>query len=214
MKEQYELSTDILFISYFLKKNGWDGASKTSLQRVLYFSAELSTVFLKENKWNYSFSNTMFGPYNYEISNVIDELAAKELLELIERKISVDKVRERYIISEKGIKVCENVLFGIDNELDKRNWFELLVKILTVYGEKFLAKLVKEDPNVIYLDSINSRKKIPNGNSEDNLSKEFYLFLKKTGKEKFSIDNDSNEEFLLLFFDALYQKYKGGSKIG
>ena len=82
-----------------------------------------------------------------------------------------------------------------------------MVKVLSIYGSEFLVKLIKEDPNVNSLNKINKRSKIVTDDSEDNLSKEFFKFLKNNSIKKNSEITD--EDNLLLFFDVLYRKYKG-----
>ncbi|MBG9787022.1 hypothetical protein [Brevibacillus laterosporus] len=203
------LKNDIITVSYFFKKNSWESANKTSYHRVLYFAAVLSPVFLPEEEWVYDFSNTFFGPYNKDISEMVTELSNKGLLEVMERNIYSNRVEERFVISSLGIKICENIIFKLDNNSSKVQWFEIIVKTLSIYGESFLSKLIKNDPNVVDLNMINSYKKITIDNSADNISKEFFNFLKKKGIERLNLDTKQDKEFLLLFFDVLYRKYKG-----
>ncbi|MBT2653224.1 hypothetical protein [Oceanobacillus sp. ISL-73] len=207
--EQVTLKNDIITVSYFLKKNSWESANKTSYHRILYFSAVLSPVFLPNEEWVYDFSNTFFGPYNKDISELITELSNKGLLEVTERNIYSNRVEERFAISKIGSKVCENYIFKLDNNASKVDWFEVMVKTLSVYGENFLSKLIKNDPNVVELNMINSSRKITIDNSTDNISKEFFNFLKQKGMERLNLDTKQDKEFLLLFFDVLYRKYKG-----
>ncbi|MFP3681502.1 hypothetical protein SB725_30950, partial [Pseudomonas sp. SIMBA_041] len=66
-------------------------------------------------------------------------------------------------------------------------WFSILVKALSIYGEDFLSKLVKEDPNVHYQNAMNKRSKIITDESAENLSKEFFNFIKSKGKSDLNI---------------------------
>lgn len=207
---QHILKNELLFIAYYINQFGWNSANKTTFQRMLYFSAVLSPIFVPGEKWSYTFTNTIFGPYNNEISIQLTELQIRGVLELEERKIISNRVEERYQISAQGIKLCDEVLFKIDTLKEKRNWLKIMVKSLTIYGENFLAKLVKEDPNIYYQNQINQNKRIPTDSSTDNLSKEFFNFIKENGREKFNINLNDDQDYLLLFFDALYRKYKGG----
>lgn len=203
------LKNDLITVSYFLEQNSWNEVSKTSYQRILYFAAALSPVFLPEEEWTYDFSNTFFGPYNKEIAPLIQELSNKGFLKVIDRRIYQNRVEESFIISTKGKEFCENIIFKLDANSPKVRWLDIIVKVLSIYGENFLSKLVKNDPNIVNLNMINSYKKIPIGNSEDNITKDFFEFVKAKGKERFNLENEGDKDFLLLFFDILYRKYKG-----
>ncbi len=212
MKEEHIINNDLVTVAYFMYENGWDGSNKSNFQRVLYFSAALSPIFIRDYNWNYSFSNTIFGPYNSMIKNELEKLSIKGLLELTERKVYINRVEERYIITSKGKTWCEDLLFRINSENAKIKWFKIIVKVLSIYGENFLSKLIKEDPNVYSQNEINRNARIITDNSEENLSKEFFEFLKEKGKDKLNIESQKDEDYLLLFFDILYRKYKGGNK--
>lgn len=203
------IKNDLLIIAYFMDENGWTGANKSSFQRVLYFSAALSPIFLGGVAWTYNFSNTLFGPYNNEVGIQINELNTKDFLVLEDRKIYSNRVEERFSISNKGKETCKNNLFKIKNLENKATWFSILVKVLSIYGEDFLSKLVKEDPNVYYQNEMNKRAKLITDESSENLSKEFFGFIKSKGKSDLNIEFSSDQDYLLLFFDVLYQKYKG-----
>lgn len=203
------LKNDILIISYYLDKNSWESASKTSFQRVLYFAATLSPIFIPDEKWTYDFSNTLFGPYNNEISKIIQEINIKGFLNLDRRNIYKNRIEERYNISKSGVKICEEILFKLVNIKSKCEWFDIITKTLSIYGEDFLSKLIKKDPNVMNLTMLNSYKKITIDNSEDNISKEFFNFIKQKGTERLNLEKKNDKDVLLLFFDILYRKYKG-----
>jgi hypothetical protein len=203
------LRNDILLAAYFIDKNNWVSASKTSFQRILYFSAVLSPIFMPKEKWVYDFSNTIFGPYNNEIQKKIQELLAKELLVLDERKFFSNRIEERYKISQKGNLMCENILFKINRLSSKIEWFDIIVKTLSIYGEEFLSKLIKTDPNVVNQTMQNTYKRITIDDSEGNISKEFFNYIKEKGKQNINIGTKEDKDFLLLFFDILYRKYKG-----
>ncbi|MFP3392015.1 hypothetical protein [Brevibacillus sp. SIMBA_040] len=204
------MKNDLLLISYFMDENGWSGANKSSFQRVLYFSAALSPIFLSHEPWAYSFSNTLFGPYNNEVSIQINDLHTRGFLSLEERKVYANRIEERYSISDEGRSICKDRLFLVSTLEKKIIWFSILVKALSIYGEDFLSKLVKEDPNVHYQNAMNKRSKIITDESAENLSKEFFNFIKSKGKSDLNIELSSDQDYLLLFFDVLYQKYKGG----
>jgi uncharacterized protein YwgA len=207
MSGNYYVSNDILVISYYLNKNHWENVSKTNYQRILYFSAALSPIFSPNYDWKYYFSNTLFGPYNSEIAESLQRLSAKEFIKVTERKVDSNRVFENYCITNKGIDLCEKILFKVNSESEKYKLFRIMVKVLSIYGSEFLVKLIKEDPNVNSLNKINKRSKIVTDDSEDNLSKEFFKFLKNNSIKKNSEITD--EDNLLLFFDVLYRKYKG-----
>lgn len=209
MKIEHMISNDLLIVAYHMKFNGWEGANKSNFQRVLYFSAALSPAFLTDN-WAYSFSNTIFGPHNNSITEQLKKLSLKQFLELKDRNIYNNRVEERYIISQKGIDSLENTVFKMVNWKKRVSWLSIIVKVLSIYGENFVAKLVKEDPNVFYSNQDNKRAKITTDDSEENLSKEFLLFVKEQGKMKINLEFQKDEDYLLYFFDVLYQKYKGG----
>lgn len=213
MREEFTLRNDIILVAYFINKNNWSSASKTSFQRILYFAAVLSPVFIPEEKWVYDFSNTIFGPYNNDISKKIQELLAKELLELEERQFFTNRIEERFRISDKGIVICESTFFRIKDLHSKIEWFDIIIKTLSIYGEEFLSKLIKTDPNVVSQNMINSYKKISINDSEENVSKEFFNYIKEKGKEKLTLETKEDKEFLLVFFDILYRKYKGERRI-
>ncbi|MBF2518377.1 hypothetical protein IA940_00395 [Listeria marthii] len=204
------MKNDILSISYFLKKNNWDSTNKVSFQRILYFSSVLSSIFLKDYPWVYDFSNTIFGPYNNEIADNISELHVKGYLNLVERNIYSNRTEESFSISNNGEKQCENFLFRLDSNIDKMKWFEIIVKALSLYGESFLSKLVKEDPNVMNMRLTNSSGKIISDCTSNNISREFFLYLKDEGLERVDLQEDDDVSVLLMFFDVLYQKYRGG----
>lgn len=210
MDEQYELKNDILLVAYFMNENGWNAISKTNFQRVLYFSATLSPVFMNEYEWSYNFANTLFGPINRDLTAELEELYAKRLLCLAERKIALNRVEEKYFISEQGIDTVTNIIMKIIAEESKILWLKLIVKVLSIYEESFLSKLIKEDPNVSNMNNNSQKAIIPIGNNDDNLSKELLLYLQSAGKEKLKLENDTDEEYLMLFFDLLYRKYKEG----
>ena len=87
---------------------------------------------------------------------------------------------------------------------------ETIVKVLTIYEDNFLSKLIKEDPNVSFMNSGNQKTKIPTNDTEENLSNELVKYLEENGREKLKLEGKADEEYLLLFFDLLYRKYKGG----
>lgn len=207
--EEHTLRNDIMLVAYFTNKNNWSSVSKTSFQRILYFAGVLSPIFIPEEKWVYDFSNTIFGPYNNEISKRIQELLAKELLELEERQFFSNRIEERFKISDKGIYNCENILFKINDLKSKIEWLDIIVKTLSIYGEEFLSKLIKADPNVVSQNMINTYRKIPISDSIDNVSKEFFKYIKEKGKQKLTLETQEDKDFLLVFFDILYRKYKG-----
>lgn len=204
------MKSDLLIIAYFMNENAWNGANKSSFIRLLYFSAALSPIFLPKEDWVYSFSNTLFGPYNNDISVQMNELHGKELFFLEERKIYKNRIEDRYSISNKGIKLCESSLFKLDPLKHKIIWFKILMKTLSIYGEDFLSILAKEDPNVYYQNKLNQRTKLITDESEKNFSKEFFNFIKTKGRNELSLKLKNDQEYLLLFFDVLYRKYKGG----
>lgn len=210
MEVQYELKNDILIVAYYMKKEGWKAASKTNFQRVLYFAAVLAPTFLEDYEWTYNFYNTMYGPVNKDLTIEIEDLFAKGLLRLVDRKIIPNRVEEKYCISEKGINVVDSLIMKLDIESSKVMWLKTIVKVLTLYEDNFLSKLIKVDPNISFMDSGNQKSKIPITGTEDNLSNELVKYLEENGKEKFQLEVKADEEYLLLFFDILYRKYKGG----
>lgn len=131
------MKNDLLIIAYNMSEDGWSGANKSTFQRILYFSAALSPIFIPNNIWSYNFSNTLFGPYNNEISVQMNDLHVKGFFELESRKIYATRVEDRYSISDRGKAVCRNNLFLIDTLRSKVAWFNILVKALSIYGEDF-----------------------------------------------------------------------------
>lgn len=208
MENQYELKNDILIVAYYMGKEEWSAVSKTNFQRVLYFAEVLSPTFLKDYEWNYSFYNTLYGPVAKDLTAELEELFAKGLLSLAERKIIPNRVEEKYVISLQGKKVVED-LMKLNHETSKILWLETIVKVLTIYEDNFLSKLIKEDPNVSFMSSGNQKTKIPTNATEDNLSNELIKYLEENGKTKLKLDRKADEEYLLLYFDLLYRKYKG-----
>ncbi|WP_025692932.1 hypothetical protein [Paenibacillus zanthoxyli] len=207
---QFSINNDLLFVSYFMNENGWDSANKSSYQRILYFSAALSPIFIPHEKWAYGFSNTMFGPYNEDISKQLNELFLKGLLNLEERKRYSNRIEERYKISRKGIDRCDSYFFKLHHLKAKVSWLKIIVMTLSIYGESFLSKIIKEDPNVVSQNMDNVYEKIILDDSDNNVTKAFFDFLRSKGQQKLILEDDSNQEYLLLFFDILYRKYKGG----
>ncbi|MCP1312591.1 hypothetical protein [Paenibacillus tyrfis] len=205
------IKNDILIIAYYLKEYGWREVNKSTFQRLLYFSAVLSPIFMPKEEWAYNFANTLFGPYNNELSVEINDLETKGFLVLEERKIYSNRVEDRFTISQYGIDIFEKRLLSIDTLKSKISWFNVLVRTLSLYGEEFLSKLVKEDPNIYYQNEMNRRSRLITDDSSDNLSKEFFEFIKEKGIGE-DINLANNQDYLLLFFDVLYQKYKGGKE--
>jgi hypothetical protein len=210
MENQYELKNDILIVAYYMDKNGWKAASKTNFQRVLYFAAVLSPTFLPDYEWTYSFANTMFGPVNKDLTTELEELFTKSLLSLTDRKIITNRVEEKYCISQQGKIVVENSIMKLNYESSKILWIEIIVRVLSIYEDNFLSKLIKEDPNISYMNAGNQKTRIPLNNTEDNLSNELMKYLEENGRKKLMLEGKADEEYLLLFFDLLYRKYKGG----
>lgn len=203
------IKNDILIIAYYLREYGWNEVNKSTFQRLLYFSAVLSPIFMPKEEWAYNFSNTLFGPYNNELSLEINDLETKGFLSLVERKVYTNRIEEKFNISQMGIENCEHRIFLLNTLKTKVSWFNVLVKTLSLYGESFLSKLVKEDPNIFYQNEMNKRSKLIINDSSDNLSKEFFEFIKLKGINS-DVNLNNNQDYLLLFFDVLYQKYKGG----
>lgn len=201
-----EIKDDILIISYFFHVNGWESANKISYQRVLYFAMVLSSLFVKGKTWSYDFSNTFFGPYNNEIVDALEDLCVKNILELVNRKIYSNRIEESYTITNLGKEHCEKTLFKLRKNEEKKEWFGLVVKTLSLYGEPFFSKLVKADPNVISMTESNDFGKIIADDSANNISKNFFIYLKEKGRMEFSIENDL--DILLMYFDVLYRKYR------
>jgi hypothetical protein len=212
MDNQYELKNDILVVAYFMRKNGWKAASKSNFQRVLYFAAVLSPTFLSNYEWSYSFANTFFGPVNRDLTAELEDLFAKGLLESIDRKIMLNRVEEKFLISNLGISVVENQFMKLDSILAKIKWLETIVKVLSIYEDNFISKLIKEDPNISFMNSGNQKRTIPIDDSKDNLSNELYKYLEELGKIELNLEKEADEEYLLLFFDLLYRKYKEETK--
>lgn len=210
MGSQYELKNDILMVAYYMEENGWKAVNKTNFQRVLYFAAVLSPTFLNEYEWTYSFANTMFGPINKDLTTELEELFAKGLLILADRRIIPNRVEEKYCISPQGKRVVENSIMKLSSESSKRLWLESIVKVLSIYEDNFLSKLIKEDPNVSFMNEGNQKSKISINNTEENLSNELLKYLEESGRKRFKLEGKADEEYLLLFFDLLYRKYKGG----
>lgn len=212
MKTENIINNDLIIISYFMNENGWEGASKTNYQRVLYFATALAPIFTPDEESIYEFSNTIFGPYNSKLSDLLRKIFLKGYLKSVNIKVYKNRVEERYEISDQGIKLCHDVLFKLDYYLEKITWFRLIVKTLSIYGESFLSKLINEDPNVLEQNELNRMGKIDTSNSESNLTKEFFFFLREKGKTSFNMKKQKDADFLLLFFDVLYRKYKGGNQ--
>lgn len=209
---QYNINNDLLFVSYFMNENGWESANKSTYQRILYFSAALSPIFVPHEKWAYGFSNTIFGPYNDDIAKQLNQLFVKGLLSLEERKRYSNRIEERYRISSLGINKCKDVFFKIDHLKSKINWLGIIVKTLSIYGEPFIAKIIKEDPNIVSQNMDNVHERLILNNSDENITKTFFEFLKTKGQQKLQLEVESDQEYLLLFFDVLYRKYKGGNE--
>lgn len=210
MENQYELKNDILIVAYFVGKEGGNAISKTNFQRILYFAAVLSPTFLKDYEWTYNFYNTMYGPINKDLTVELEELFAKGLLELKERKIISNRVEEKYMISTRGEETVEQQVMKLNHMIPKILWLKTIVKVLTIYEDSFLSKLIKEDPTLSFMNSGNQKTKIPTSDTEDNISNELIKYLEENGRKKFSLERDADEEYLLLFFDLLYRRYKGG----
>lgn len=207
MKKQDIMKNDILIASYFMNKYGWKDVYKSNFQRVLYFATVLAPVFLKDYNWGYDFYNTIFGPYNNEIKEYIGKLSTKGLIKKSETRIYSNRTVVKYNITIKGIESCEKVLFRINDINSRIKWFEIIIKVLSIYGNDFMSRLVKQEPNIVEQGESNFRTRLVTDNSDENMSKMLYDFLKSRGKEKFSIDQNSDEENILLFFEVLYRKY-------
>ena len=204
----FKLKNDIIAISYYANQNDWKNISKTNYQRILYFSAVLAPIFAPNTNWSYGFNNTIFGPYNTEITDSLKELNVKDLITEVNRAIHVNKVYTDYVISKKGIDLFENKLYKIESEQAKYKWFSIVVKVLSIYGSDFMVKLIKNDPNVVFQDENRLQEKLVIDNTSDNLSKEFFMYIK--GNNLATENNLVDEDILLVFFDILYRKYKGG----
>jgi hypothetical protein len=207
---QYKINNDLLFVSYFMNENGWESSNKSTFQRILYLSAALSPIFVPHEKWGYGFSNTIFGPYNDEISKQLNVLFVKGFLSLEERKRYSNRIEERYKISRHGITQCNEIFFNMDHLKSKINWLKIIVKALSIYGEAFISKIIKEDPNIVSQNMSNVYERLNINNSDENITKSFFEYLKSKGQQKINLENDVDQEYLLLFFDVLYRKYKGG----
>lgn len=129
----------------------------------------------------------MYGPINKDLTTDLEELFAKGLLSLVNRKITSNRVEEKYVISIQGKRIVENHIMKLEYEISKILWLETIVKVLTIYEDNFLSKLIKEDPNVSYMNSGNQKTKIPTNNTEDNLSNELVKYLEENGREKLSL---------------------------
>lgn len=202
------INNDLLLAAYFMKENAWEGVNQTNFHRVLYFSAVLAPVFLEDEEWGYNFFNTLFGPSNITITEQLRDLSAKGFLELVNINVYSNRIEEKYLITNEGREYCDKVLFMLKNKEKRVLWFKIIIKVLSIYGENFLARLIKEEPNLYSQRQENIKAKLNTDNSENNLSKEFFEFLKERGKEKYRNNSLKNEDYLLLFFDVLYRKYK------
>ena len=65
---------------------------------------------MPEYEWPYSFANTIFGPINRDLTSELEELYAKGLLELFDRKIVANRVEEKYCISKQGIQIVNDTI--------------------------------------------------------------------------------------------------------
>ena len=58
------------------------------------------------------------------------------------------------------------------------------------------------------MNSLHQNGNIPCTNTDENLTIELYKYLKKSGKDRLNLESSLDEEYLMLFFDLLYRKYK------
>ena len=211
MDVSLKINNDLLLVAFFMKENAWKNVNQTNFHRVLYFSAVLAPIYLFDEKWGYDFSNTIYGPSNIIITEQLRELSVKGFLEIEKITVLTNRTEELYCITDEGIGFCKTVLFCLKNKKKRVAWFKIIVKLLSLYGNDFMSKLIKEEPNIHNQSLENQKSKLFIDNSENNLSKQFFEFLKKQTDETLDSKNMKNEDYLLLFFDILYRKYKEGN---
>lgn len=207
-----KIKDDIVLISKIVKDENWDGLTLRDFQMILYLGATLSSVFLVNEEWGYSFRNVHEMAYNSDLSDLLDEMASKQIVDRVSIVVYDEDLLEKYTILDSGIEIYNNIVeFNINIERRIR-WLRILAKNLSIYGSSFLPKFMHVDPNIVSLGIEESI--IDTSDSENNLTKDFFDFLKERGIKEFKLKNKKDEDFLMLFFKVQYETYTKGEVHG
>lgn len=200
-RKLFRANRDIIELLKTAREIGWDSINEKSAYRILYLASVLySFVFPeKTNPFNdYIFSIDVSGPFASLIKNSLIDLRSKE-----------------YILdSENSIYLSKEVpLEFLSSTTDKTEWFQIIIYLLGLYGEKQLFRFVMNDPQ--YRDSFKRESQLGLDTSPENMTimklNEFKQAFIETLED---VSKISPKEYLELYFDFVFgQIIRGGEEL-
>lgn len=192
---------DILTLLTITKQNNWKSLRETSLGRIIYLASVLYKFMFPDNKNifsdNYTFSFDETGPYSDVIRKSLLHLETNEFIERdgLNLKLSDSKKVNKPISEEENLR---------------KKWLEIIMNLLSSYGEGKVYDFVIRDP--LYQDSFkrNTPKNIQI--DYDNLTLKNLNSFKDTFEK--SLGDKSQKitpnKYLELYFEFIFGKVLRG----
>jgi len=192
--------TDVLFSLYATDKLKWPALARTHFQRLLYLCAALSA--LSNTEWGYEFSNSLYGPFNGQVSSAADELVHRGYAEALDvRVLRNSKMKANFRITESGRRNVE-FISNLKQERQRLGWIETVSGILNIYGPAVMSKLAYFEPTFIRMKQENRIGPI-DLSIEENQSIQLLHRLSDELKKTYSIHLDTPTSNLIFYFDYM-----------
>lgn len=193
------VNADIITIFILVDKNKWNNVKEASIYRIIYLASVMYSFIYPDNenpfKNDYNFIIELNGPYSDEIKKSIDFLMMRE-------NIVKEKRTDLLTVS----KNTPDKFDSIYNYKVKKEWLEIVINLLSIYGENKIYDFIFSDPEYQYNISINSTKTINIDNNNKTIE-----YLKKFQKEfENNIDEAKNritpKKYLDFYFEYIFSK--------
>ena len=201
------INADVFSVLQLTTKIGWKETRELSILRILYLSSLLYTFRYptKNNPFEDDYEFTVDysrGPFNDKIvNNSITWLLVNEI-------IRQNDDSKSYSLLERKIPYLEQ----IPNYVLKKDWIEVIVYILGIYGEESIYDFIFRDPE--YSDNVarQSTKTLNISESNKTIEKlnEFQrAFIKVLGDKAKEL---TDKDYLEMYFEYVFSKYLKGEK--
>lgn len=202
---KYQIATDILLLLKLSSEIGWNGLLEVSIIRILYLCSVLYTFKYPKcsNPFSeeYEFTVELRGPHCDLISDTLFFLETNTY-------IIKENNKKKYMLNYKKIPNIEKM----PNYIEKKEWIEIIIYILGVYGEEKIYEFIFRDPE--YQNNLHRNEKLPINVKKDNKTiivlNEFKEAFEKTlATESIKLDD---KRYLELYFEYVFSKILKGEK--
>ena len=190
--ELVKVNIDIMTIAAHARKIGWETISVSTLQRFIYLLKVLYSFISSDenNLFNqYHFNVTTFGPYS--------ELIYRSVVFLLStRRLDGDMDGDVKIISKDGVD---------EMEIERINWIDSILLILSKYGENKIFGFIVNDPlyDVSVKSNLPSEIQVTSENETLLVLNDFKKAFEETLPDTPTI---SKEEYISLYFDYIFSQ--------